>query len=896
MNIAKSSSRGLDDPGRLTRRAWHTRAALPMLGWMLAAIVMVNIHRFVPRSTWLLVHFMTLGVASNAIVVWSNHFTDAVLRSTRQGHRREVWQLVALNTALLLLSVGVVGQWALPIWLGVVALVAMAGHAIVSLGRQSAASLPSRFGMTVRWYQAAAGCLLAGVVLGGLMAMPYGRWSDSLLTAHLALNVLGWIGLTVWGTLATLWPTMLRARADDAAERCSRRALPPLVAGVLLVAAAALAEPVSALVWRLVGLAGTLAYLAGVVVQLVPMLRAWRAKRTSSIAVLSAAAAQLWIVGWLVWLGWRWVASDNHPGLVESVRGTVPVLVVGFLAQVLVGALSYLLPVVLGGGPAMVRSTSAVFERGSVARLGLTNLGLATFLLPITSVWKVTVSLAVFAALAIFPVLVWQAWRLRRSGTADEHTSHQPSARRIPRGVAWALAWWLVAAGAAAAIDPVSFRAMARTGSGGSQVAATGQTTTVQVVARDMRFEPEVVQVPAGNRLVIELNNADDGMIHDLILATGQSSGRLAPGEMATLDAGVMGQSTDGWCSVAGHRQLGMLFRVEVTGGNGPGTVDQAAAHQQGGSVPSAAAANLPTLDQGRQTAQGWQARSAELAPAPAEKLHKLTMTATEQVQEVSPGVEQTVWTFNGTVPGPALRGTVGDTFEITLVNDGTMGHSIDFHAGAVAPDAPMRTIAPGERLVYRFTAQRAGIWMYHCSTAPMSLHIANGMYGAVVIDPPDLPNVDREYLLVQGEQYYGAPAEDGTPGIADSTKIAREEPDAVVFNGYPGQYDRSPLQARAGERIRFWVLDAGPSRSLAFHVVGGQFDSVWSEGSWKLRRGQTPGVPGSSVGGSQTLGLLASQGGFVELQPTEAGRYPFVNHQMVDAERGAHGFLQVAR
>jgi nitrite reductase (NO-forming) len=234
-------------------------------------------------------------------------------------------------------------------------------------------------------------------------------------------------------------------------------------------------------------------------------------------------------------------------------------------------------------------------------------------------------------------------------------------------------------------------------------------------------------------------------------------------------------------------------------------------------------------------------------------------------------------------MPGPTLRGRIGDRFEITLVNDGSIGHSIDFHAGALAPDRPMRTLQPGETLTYRFTATRAGVWMYHCSTMPMTAHIANGMFGAVVIEPRRLPHVDREYLLVQSELYLG---EDG--GVVDMDKLQAERPDLVVFNGYANQYDHRPLTARAGERVRFWVLDAGPSRASAFHVVGGQFDTVWTEGDYTLRPGNRSG------GGAQVLPLMPAQGGFVELVLPEPGHYPFVSHVMVDAERGAHGVLEV--
>src|SRR5690606_15249225 len=137
-----------------------------------------------------------------------------------------------------------------------------------------------------------------------------------------------------------------------------------------------------------------------------------------------------------------------------------------------------------------------------------------------------------------------------------------------------------------------------------------------------------------------------------------------------------------------------------------------------------------------------------------------------------------------------------------------------------------MRTIPPGESLVYRFRAARAGIWMYHCSTMPMSAHIANGMHGAVIIEPDSLPDVDRSYVLVQSEMYLG---EQGGP--VDVDKVNAETPDLVAFNGHANQYDHHPLAAKVGERVRVWVLNAGPNRASSFHVVGDQFDTVWNEG-----------------------------------------------------------------
>jgi nitrite reductase (NO-forming) len=282
----------------------------------------------------------------------------------------------------------------------------------------------------------------------------------------------------------------------------------------------------------------------------------------------------------------------------------------------------------------------------------------------------------------------------------------------------------------------------------------------------------------------------------------------------------------------------------------------------------------------------GFKARDAQLPPAnggSGPRVHERTLTAKEVTREVAPGVRQQLWTFDGTAPGPVLRGRVGDVFDITLVNDGSMGHSIDFGAGSLAPNRPMRTIKPGESLRYRFTATRSGVWTYHCSTMPMSLHIANGMFGAVIIDPPDLPRVDREYVLVQSEFYLGKQG-----GSADPAKVNDKDWDMVAFNGYANQYDHDPLPARRGERVRIWVLSAGPNASSAFHVVGGQFDTVFREGAYDLRPG------GPEKGGAQILDLPPASGGFVELTFPEPGDYPFVTHTMTDAEHGAHGVFHV--
>jgi nitrite reductase (NO-forming) len=406
-----------------------------------------------------------------------------------------------------------------------------------------------------------------------------------------------------------------------------------------------------------------------------------------------------------------------------------------------------------------------------------------------------------------------------------------------------------------------------------AEVPATGRTTTVTVVAEGMRYQPDHITVPAGDRLVIELTNKDNRR-HDLVLANGAKTGTIDSGATVTLDAGVVGAPLDGWCSLPGHRQAGMTLRITTTFSGGS-DVD---GHGHGATEPTTPSRIDAMADPG----PDFTAHDAMAPPSPTgERVRRLELHATEVVREIAPGVRQRLWTFNGTAPGPVLRGRVGDTFEITVVNDGSIDHGIDFHAGALAPDGPMRPIEPGQRLTYRFTATKAGIWMYHCSTMPMLLHIGNGMYGAVIIDPPDLAPVDREYVLVQSEFYPGADGE-----IGDLAAMQAERPDAVVFNGYVSQYAHRPLSATAGERVRVWVLDAGPSRDSAFHIVGAQFDTVFREGRYELR-------PGDS-GGAQVLDLAPAAGGFVETVLREPGHYPFVSHIMVDAERGARGLIAV--
>jgi nitrite reductase (NO-forming) len=883
------------------RKGFSPLRDIPAVLWLMAVVAVALVHREVPVARWLLFHLLLLGAVTHSILVWSQHFADALLHSapTRAAYRNRSTRLLLCNGGAVLVVAGAVdGEWRLAAAGGAAVALAVGWHA-VSLLVQLRRALGSRFACTVRYYVASAALLPLGALFGVLMmrGLP-GDGHERVLVAHVAVNVLGWMGITVLGTLVTLWPTMLRTKIAEGAERAARRALPVLLAGILLVVVGCLSG-----VRPLAGL-GFLVYAAGIGLLAAPFVSAARAKPPLHFPTWSVAAAVAWLAGLVTFLGVGVLAAASWTDAHARAESLTPGLAVGFGAQVLIGALSYLVPVVAGGGPAGARAANVELDRGGALRVAVTNAGALVFLLPSPSVVRVVVSGLVLGALAAFLPLMFRALRAARRARraaasavpAVRPRGPAPVAADRPKGqrtglAATGIALVVLAVATGVALDPSGLAGQPHRSSADG-VAATGRTTRVEVTAKDMRFTPDTVQVPAGNRLVIDLTNTDDSTPHDLVLDSGADSGRLAPGQSMTLDAGVIGRDIEGWCSVVGHRQMGMVFHIRVTGlaearhdadGGMPGMTGMEGMPGMTATDPPDGAASQ--LDFAASPGAGFQAHDASLPPLGVSRVHRLTFRVSDVEAEVAPGVRQQLWTYNGAMPGPTLHGRLGDRFVIRLVNDTQMGHSIDFHAGQVAPDRAMRTIAPGESLVYRFTAAHSGIWLYHCSTMPMSVHIAGGMFGAVVIDPPGLPPVAKSYLLVQSELYLGV-----QNGPVDATKVMAEEPDAVVFNGYANQYDHDQLTATTGERIRIWVLDAGPNRPSDFHVVGAQFDTVFREGAYLLRRGNP------EHGASQVLSLGPAQGGFVELTFTQPGHYPFVSHLMVDAERGAHGVVDVTR
>jgi nitrite reductase (NO-forming) len=434
----------------------------------------------------------------------------------------------------------------------------------------------------------------------------------------------------------------------------------------------------------------------------------------------------------------------------------------------------------------------------------------------------------------------------------------------------WA-AFFIAICAMVAAAGAIGF-AVTRSGSSSSRTGgSSGPAYTVEVTLADLSMTPKHVTVPAGRPLAFKINNKG-ALEHDFWVESGEHTDMIGPGKSATLTVDTVSDGLMAYCNVPGHRAAGMQMTIHVDG---------AAASKSTASSAETSAGSASALDFNAKAPDGFVARDPN-APVPSNvHEHKITLDAIEKEIAVAPGVTQKLWTFNGTTPGPILRGKLGDVFTVTLRNRGTMGHSIDFHASKVARSDEMRTIMPGEQLVYRFEATHSGIFMYHCGTAPALHHIGNGMFGALIIDPPNLPHVDKEYVLVQSELYLGPNGKEG-----DLTKMLANKWDAVVFNGYVNQYRDQPIQVQANPTLRVWELDAGPSENTTVHIVGTIFDSMYKEGAYTLQ-------PGPMAGGAQALDLQPAQGGFVEFSLDEVGYYPIVTHKFSNASQGAMGLLR---
>ena len=419
----------------------------------------------------------------------------------------------------------------------------------------------------------------------------------------------------------------------------------------------------------------------------------------------------------------------------------------------------------------------------------------------------------------------------------------------------------------AAASSPVAVASVTPSGEPSPHGSANG---TIQIEAFDLGFTPAQVTVEKAGTYAVTFTNSGT-VLHDVTFADGTKieaqGGQSAEGAVTIPEGGLTFI-----CSVPGHEASGMKGAVTV----GAGT---AGSDDHGGPVPVGDVAADPN-------APAYELHDAKAPALMSGDTHDIDLVITEQQMTVAPGFAQKVWTFNGTVPGPVIRVKVGDTIRVHLKNpaENQLPHSIDFHASQVAWNDEMRSINPGEGLVYEWRADYAGVWMYHCGTAPALHHIANGMYGMVIVEPREgLPSVAKEFAIVQSEWYLGA---QGKEADLEKAMAAAPAPDLVLFNGVANQYKDHPLEVATGEQIRVFVLNAGPSIDSSFHVVGTIFDTVIKEGV-TLTRGN------AGNWGAQAVDLAPAQGAIIEFSTAEDGLYPMVTHAFNFVGRGALGLFQ---
>jgi nitrite reductase (NO-forming) len=386
----------------------------------------------------------------------------------------------------------------------------------------------------------------------------------------------------------------------------------------------------------------------------------------------------------------------------------------------------------------------------------------------------------------------------------------------------------------------------------------------------DLGFQPTTLDVESAGRYDVKLVN-EGAIPHDLTFPDGTKISAGA-GESASAVVTVPAAGLTFLCSIPGHADAGMTGSITVKGIAGGGD-------DHGGPGPTTDVDADPN-------APDYIPRDPIAPDLLSGTVHDIDLVIEEKEMTVAKGFVQKVWTFNGSVPGPTLRVQVGDTIRIHLKNPATseLSHSVDFHASMVAWNDEMASIAPGEEKLYEFTATYAGVWMYHCGTSPALHHIANGMFGMIVVEPKGALNpAEHEFFLVQSEWYLGP---QGEPASLAKAAAAAPAPDFVVFNGIANQYLDNPIAVPTGERVRVYILDTGPSIDSSFHIVGTIFDRVIKEGV-ELRVGN----PGNW--GSQAVDLSPAQGAIVEFTFAEDGLYPIVTHAFNFVGRGALGLFQ---
>lgn len=404
----------------------------------------------------------------------------------------------------------------------------------------------------------------------------------------------------------------------------------------------------------------------------------------------------------------------------------------------------------------------------------------------------------------------------------------------------------------------------------------------------DGQMNPDL-KVNLGDTVKIILSSGEGAMHNFYIDELNVKSADFIGSDSVTVEFMAAEEGTfEYYCAVPGHRQAGMFGKFIV--GSGISTVQNT-----GGETYTSSSPQTTTVSAGPADANAVDIiRDPSDIPAPIgnrgpEKII-VELETVELVGKLADGSTFKYWTFNGTVPGPFLRVLVGDTVEVHLKNlpDSMMAHSVDFHA-TTGPGggAVVTQTMPGGETMFTFKATNPGLYVYHCATPMVAHHIANGMYGLILVEPEGgLPPVDREFYVMQGELYTAQPF--GTAGALtdDITKLLDENPEYFVFNGAAMGLtsEEHMLRANVGETVRIYFGVGGPNFTSSFHVIGEIFDRVYDQAS----------LTSSPLTDVQTTLVPPGGATMVEFKLEVPGRYILVDHALSRLERGLAGFLMV--
>ncbi|MFH1184299.1 MAG: copper-containing nitrite reductase [Chloroflexota bacterium] len=401
------------------------------------------------------------------------------------------------------------------------------------------------------------------------------------------------------------------------------------------------------------------------------------------------------------------------------------------------------------------------------------------------------------------------------------------------------------------------------------------------------------LQAKVGDIVTINLMSGE-GAEHNLIMPDFNVDSGHVVGQGSTVNV-TFGADRAGsfpyFCDLPGHREAGMEGTFEVAGE--PQATVPTEDMSPANSATAESYAAVPASNSSAASTGVNIVRKPTDLPGPLEirgpEYVRLDLETTEVIGQLADGTTFAYWTFNDLVPGPFFRVRVGDTVEVHLRNaaGSTMPHSVDFHA-VTGPGggAVFTSSAPGQETSFSFKPLNPGLYVYHCATPMVALHIANGMYGLILVEPEaGLLAVDREFYVMQGEIYTTGSFGEVGAQVSDVQKLLDERPDYYVINGAVNALTtQNPLKAQVGETVRIFFGVGGPNKTSAFHVIGEIFDRAYDLAS----------VTSPPLTNVQTILVPPGGAAMVEFALEVPGRYILVDHALSRLQRGLAGYLEV--